>query len=196
METDQDFVSTRAAAVMLGVALRTVQLWVERGSLQAWKTVGGHRRVVRASVEKLVAERAAAIAAGRPVAEFRLLVVEDDPRQRRLYEQQVPSWRPTVKLQLARDGFEGLLKAGQFQPDLILCDLQMPGMDGFRMVEALRQDATLLAEIVVITALGEGAIRERGGLAPDLQVLVRPVPLAQIRKLVAERSGTRANRGA
>ena len=196
METDQDFVSTRAAAVMLGVALRTVQLWVERGSLQAWKTVGGHRRVVRASVEKLVAERAAAIAAGRPVAEFRLLVVEDDPRQRRLYEQQVPSWRPTVKLQLARDGFEGLLKAGQFQPDLILCDLQMPGMDGFRMVEALRQDATLLAEIVVITALGERAIRERGGLAPDLQVLVRPVPLAQIRKLVAERSGTRANRGA
>ena len=196
METDQDFVSTRAAAVMLGVALRTVQLWVERGSLQAWKTVGGHRRVVRASVEKLVAERAAAIAAGRPVAEFRLLVVEDDPRQRRLYEQQVPSWRPTVKLQLARDGFEGLLKAGQFQPDLILCDLQMPGMDGFRMVEALRQDATLLAEIVVITALGEGAIRERGGLAPDLQVLVRPVPLAQIRKLVAERSGSRASRGA
>lgn len=196
METDQDFVSTRAAAVMLGVALRTVQLWVERGSLQAWKTVGGHRRVVRASVEKLVAERAAAIAAGRPVAEFRLLVVEDDPRQRRLYEQQVPSWRPAVKLQLARDGFEGLLKAGQFQPDLILCDLQMPGMDGFRMVEALRQDATLLAEIVVITALGEGAIRERGGLAPDLQVLARPVPLAQIRKLVAERSGTRANRGA
>ena len=196
METDQDFVSTRAAAVMLGVALRTVQLWVERGSLQAWKTVGGHRRVVRASVEKLVAERAAAIAAGRPVAEFRLLVVEDDPRQRRLYEQQVPSWRPAVKLQLARDGFEGLLKAGQFQPDLILCDLQMPGMDGFRMVEALRQDATLLAEIVVITALGEGAIREHGGLAPDLQVLARPVPLAQIRKLVAERSGTRANRGA
>ncbi len=196
METDQDFVSTRAAAVMLGVALRTVQLWVERGSLQAWKTVGGHRRVVRASVEKLVAERAAAIAAGRPVAEFRLLVVEDDPRQRRLYEQQVPSWRPTVKLQLARDGFEGLLKAGQFQPDLILCDLQMPGMDGFRMVEALRQDATLLAEIIVITALGEGAIRERGGLAPDLQVLVRPVPLAQIRKLVAERSGSRASRGA
>ncbi|MCX7058013.1 MAG: helix-turn-helix domain-containing protein, partial [Proteobacteria bacterium] len=115
MDENSDFVSTREAADMLGVALRTVQLWVERGSLKAWKTVGGHRRVVRSSVQKLLEERSAAIASGRPAMEFRLLVVEDDPRLRRLYELDVPAWRPTVKLELARDGFEGLLKAGQFK---------------------------------------------------------------------------------
>lgn len=172
---------------MLGVALRTVQLWVERGSLKAWKTVGGHRRVVRSSVEKLLEERSAAIASRKPALEFRMLVVEDDPRLRRLYELDVPAWRPPVKLELARDGFEGLLKAGQFKPDLIISDLQMPGMDGFRMIEALRQDSSVMADIVVVTALDAGTIRDRGGLAPDLQVLRKPVPLADIRKLVTDR---------
>jgi excisionase family DNA binding protein len=187
LDNDQDFVSTREAADMLGVALRTVQLWVERGSLKAWKTVGGHRRVVRSSVQKLLDERSAAIASGRPAAEFRLLVIEDDPRLRRLYEMDVPAWRPPVKLELARDGFEGLLKAGQFKPDLIISDLQVPGMDGFRMIEALRQDPSVMADIVVVTALDAGTILDRGGLAPDLPVLRKPVLLTDIRKLVTDR---------
>jgi len=43
--------STREAAERLGVSLRTIQLWVDAGVLQAWKTAGGHRRVSRESVE-------------------------------------------------------------------------------------------------------------------------------------------------
>ena len=39
--TNDDVLSTREAAEQLGVALRTVQLWVENGVLPAWKTAGG-----------------------------------------------------------------------------------------------------------------------------------------------------------
>lgn len=39
---------------MLGVSVATVQLWVESGLLDAWKTRGGHRRVQRASIERLL----------------------------------------------------------------------------------------------------------------------------------------------
>lgn len=46
--------STREASEILGVSLRTVQLWVDSGVLEAWKTVGGHRRISRASVEALL----------------------------------------------------------------------------------------------------------------------------------------------
>ncbi|WP_434089560.1 MerR family transcriptional regulator [Neopusillimonas aromaticivorans] len=38
-------ISTREAADRLGVSVRTVQLWVESGVLDAWKTPGGHRRI-------------------------------------------------------------------------------------------------------------------------------------------------------
>jgi len=53
----EEFISTTEAASMLGISLRSVQYWVEKGKLDAWKTAGGHRRIVRKSVEKLMAEQ-------------------------------------------------------------------------------------------------------------------------------------------
>ncbi|MFY8043989.1 MAG: MerR family transcriptional regulator, partial [Rhodoferax sp.] len=45
--------TTREVGEALGVAVRTVQLWVESGVLPAWRTAGGHRRIARAAVDKL-----------------------------------------------------------------------------------------------------------------------------------------------
>jgi excisionase family DNA binding protein len=185
-EFSQEVMSTRAAAARLGVALRTVQLWVEQGSLQAWKTVGGHRRVLVSSVERMMADRQARLQSANPDHPLRLLVVEDDARLRRLYELDVPSWTPSVQLELAKDGFEGLLKVGTFRPDVIITDLMMPGMDGFGMIAALRNDPSVTARIVVVTALDAGTIRDRGGLPSDLLVLRKPAGLAELRALVLE----------
>ena len=44
--------STREVAQALGLAVRSVQLMVDRGELQAWKTPGGHRRIARTSVQQ------------------------------------------------------------------------------------------------------------------------------------------------
>lgn len=49
--------TTRQAAEALGVALRTAQLWTESGRLRAWKTEGGHRRILVASVKELLDAR-------------------------------------------------------------------------------------------------------------------------------------------
>ncbi len=45
--------TTTEAARSLGVSVRTIQLWVDSGALQAWKTVGGHRRIPIKSLNKL-----------------------------------------------------------------------------------------------------------------------------------------------
>ena len=46
--------SPREAARQLGVSVRTAQLWVEEGRLQAWKAPGGHRRIP--AIENVVRE--------------------------------------------------------------------------------------------------------------------------------------------
>ena len=51
----KSFCTTREAAEILGISLRTAQLWVESGQLEAWKTEGGHRRIARVSIERLLA---------------------------------------------------------------------------------------------------------------------------------------------
>ena len=53
IDTTQPLYSTREVARLLGVSLKTVQLWVDNGILDAWKTVGGHRRITFESVERL-----------------------------------------------------------------------------------------------------------------------------------------------
>lgn len=50
-----DILTTRQAADLIGVNLRSIQLWVESGKLAACKTPGGHRRIQRADVLRLLA---------------------------------------------------------------------------------------------------------------------------------------------
>jgi len=88
------FCSTRQAAGLIGVSHRTIQLWVENGTLQAWKTAGGHRRITMSSIQKLVSQRNAAVAppsappepAAAPAGRRRVLIVDDDTALLRLYE--------------------------------------------------------------------------------------------------------------
>lgn len=62
------FCTTRQAAARIGVSHRTVQMWVENGTLQAWKTAGGHRRITIDSVERLLEGRRSALAGHGPAA--------------------------------------------------------------------------------------------------------------------------------
>ncbi len=51
---EEEVCSTREAAEILGVSLRTIQVWVDNGILDAWKTAGGHRRVTLRSVRRVM----------------------------------------------------------------------------------------------------------------------------------------------
>jgi len=53
MSEDDPILTTREAAQLLGVAVSTVQIWMESGALPAWKTPGGHRRVRLSAVRQL-----------------------------------------------------------------------------------------------------------------------------------------------
>jgi DNA-binding response OmpR family regulator len=62
----------------------------------------------------------------------KLLVVEDDPNQRRLYEQELGD--DGYEVRTAPGGKEALAQISQERPDLVIMDISMPGMDG---IEAL-----------------------------------------------------------
>lgn len=54
----KDILTTANAAELLGVSIRTAQLWVESGRLPSWKTPGGHRRIPRQAVLDLIEDPA------------------------------------------------------------------------------------------------------------------------------------------
>lgn len=187
--------STKEAASLLGVSHRTVQLWVESGVLQAWKTAGGHRRILLSSVHRLVAQRNQAVSANAPapaapepqaLAGRRIVMADDDATLLRLYELEISGWGLDAELIKARDGFDALIRIGEARPDLLISDLNMPGMDGFRMVRTLRADPRYgKMAIVVISGLDRATIASMG-LPEDIPVFSKPVRFAELRQTVEQ----------
>lgn len=205
---ERTFCTTREAAEMLGVSLRTAQLWSESGLLEAWKTGGGHRRISRQSVERLLVGHDAefpvrANADGSaPAATSRaapcILVVEDDDSLRRLYEIRLRGWPTQPEVFTASDGYEALVLLGLRQPDLLIADLQMPGMDGFRMLRTIRGAPELAGmSIIVVSGLDADEIERNGGLPGDIPILPKPVPFDRLAtlagQLLAERQALAAS---
>lgn len=187
----KDVLSTNEAAERLGVAVRTIQLWVDAGVLRAWKTAGGHRRVTRDSVEALLASRHEAVTAepseeaSPTTSPFHILVVEDDDALRLLFEMTLTSWELPITVDVAENGFAGLLRIGTQKPNMLITDLNLPGMDGFSMIRHLRANHEWQnIPIIVVSALAKPEIEARGGVPADIPILGKPVPFDQLELLI------------
>lgn len=191
MNDQEQVLTTRQAAKMLNVSLRTVQLWVESGILNAWKTPGGHRKVALSSVEQILQNRKHAIQPeSRPEKrgnqDFSILVVEDDEALRNLFFYYFSNWKIKVHLTFAKNGFEGLISLGKEPPNLIITDLLMPGMDGFEMIRHLKQSPEFRqTEIIVITGLSEDDIAKQGDLPAEVKLFRKPLSFEVIESAVA-----------
>jgi CheY-like chemotaxis protein len=65
-------------------------------------------------------------------------------------------------VETAMDGAAGIAKARTFQPDLVLCDLMMPGVDGFEVVRQMRADEHLKnVPVIFLTAYAATAFRDQ-----------------------------------
>jgi len=182
-----DFCTTREASRILGISVRTAQLWVENGTLEAWKTEGGHRRISLASVRRLQQSRhttsnSVAVEPARGNDRMNILVVEDDNVLIRLYKSQIESWGLPLTVATAHNGIEALILIGRLSPDLLITDLQMPELDGFTMLRTLtRTPYREGMEIVVVTGMDVDDIETAGGLPDDIKVFQKPVHFAELR---------------
>ena len=92
------------------------------------------------------------------------------------------------KIRTAPDGPSGLeLARSDFDPEIILLDLGLPGMDGFRVAELLRADPPRLPlTIIAVSGYGSARDRERTRLAGFNHHLTKPVEFADLLPLIAD----------
>jgi DNA-binding response OmpR family regulator len=114
------------------------------------------------------------LAPGQPVARNRILVVDDEEAFRNVISGFLR--KHDFEIMVAADGKDGIAIALTRVPDLIVCDLAMPGMGGYEMLAALRSEPKL-ADIPVIFLTGESEpeqVREGMNLGAD-DYLTKPV---------------------
>jgi class 3 adenylate cyclase len=105
---------------------------------------------------------------------FRVLIVDDDPNMVALLSRLLE--KEGMKIDAEYDGEAALAHIAASQPDLVLLDIVMPGMDGFEVCRRLKADpATALIPVVLVTALEDHASRVRGIDAGADDFLCKPV---------------------
>ncbi|MBT8091721.1 MAG: excisionase family DNA-binding protein [Gammaproteobacteria bacterium] len=180
-----DVIGTREAAEILGVSVRTVQLWVENGSLEAWKTPGKHRRIFRSSVEALLAKRDSDKTEPDEPTRNDVLIVEDELTMQTYYQALFELLRPGLPLRFADNGFAGLMEFGRQKPKLMLVDIDMPGMDGLEMIRALPKNSA----VVVVTGLSPEQLAARGGLPAHVPVYAKPLSADSLQEILSRYHG-------
>jgi diguanylate cyclase (GGDEF)-like protein/PAS domain S-box-containing protein len=116
----------------------------------------------------------------------KILVIDDDPLTRHVLEDILVPGDYTVGV--AEDGEEGLKKLRTGRYDLVITDVLMPGMDGFRLLREIRKDDAL-KDIPVIFYTGTYLDREDEALARGLGVsryLIKPLAPGEIVKAVRD----------
>ncbi len=173
---------------MLGMAVRSVQLMVDRGELRAWKTPGGHRRIDRVSVESWQngrregADFAVSAAPLSPVVpapqaretieKTKVLLIEDSLHYQNLVGLLLRQKFPDVQLRTTGDGISGLAMVGLFQPHVLMVDILLPGIDGATLISSLRMHEQFRnLRVIVITSLSPEQLGPYSFALQDLPVV-------------------------
>jgi len=109
----------------------------------------------------------------------RVLIVDDERHNRDLLEVMLAP--EGLLLQTAASGEEALAKVAQEPPDLILLDIMMPGMDGYKVATDIKGNvATKNIPVIVVTALDDREARLRGLRAGAEEFLTKPVDRVEL----------------
>ena len=111
----------------------------------------------------------------------RVLIVDDEAGSRQGLSELVGSWG--FSTDVAADGAEGLSKAKEFRPHVVIADLVMPRMDGLGLLSGLEQDLDHLA-VVMLTAKGSIAIAVEAMKKGAFDFLTKPVDTDQLRQVL------------
>ncbi len=101
----------------------------------------------------------------------------------------------TYELEFRNDGAEGVKAAREVQPDLILLDVNMPGLDGFEVCRLLKQEEdTREIPIIFVTSVDSGDEKVKGFQAGADDYVVKPFYPLELQARVSAHLGARRAR--
>ena len=171
----------------LGLALVKGLVELHGGSVEA-RSEGPGRGAEFLVRIPLAVERPAlnepARAAGVAMPRRRVLVIEDNIDAAETLEEMLRLWGHEVAV--AHDGRAGVERARAFKPDVVLCDIGLPVMDGYQVARAIRADSTLARTfLVALTGYALEEDQRRAAAAGFDRHLGKPVAVDVIEDVLA-----------
>ena len=179
-----DVFSTHSAARFCRVTPMTIIRWIEEGRIRAYKTPGGHRRIMRADLEDFCRRAGIPVEWETQAPENlkKVLIIDDDSSEVNaildaLLDDEAPDSPKAFKVEHTDNAFDGGQLLGSFKPDILFLSLTLPGISPHSVVASIRRAVTDTPCRVV--GIGESTSPRDVGVD---RLLVRPLAAREVKQ--------------
>jgi len=160
MKEVKKYISVKEITEYLEVSKQTVNKWILDNKIKSYRIPSGRKKVLRKDFLTYLEENKLPIDSDIfPSKKKKLVVIDDDDKIINLFQRYFQKVSSDWQIEYARDGMTGLLKIGVFRPDVVILDIEMPGMDGISVCKKIQEDANL-AHIKIIIISGFTSVYE------------------------------------
>lgn len=183
------YISTGDAARICEVGVNTIKRWIKQGKLPASTTPGGRWRIPAYQFVPFLKEHGIPVPEQLQHIEPCILIIDDDPAVCHLLTDALDAAPFPAEVHCVRDGYDGLVRVGQLQPQLLVLDILMPRINGVELIRRLRlsPDADRQMRILAITGIrdDEKLMRQLRAVGPDA-ILFKPIELQAFLRTVQQ----------
>lgn len=184
---NKKFFTTGDIARIFGVSRISAYKWVTSGKVKAFKIPGGRYKITKKDLVDFIKKSGMdpRVAGSFPAEDTRILIVDDEKLVIQTVRDYMEAANPSYIISSAADGFEAGRMLTKVNPDLVILDLFMPGINGFNLCRNIRNDPhTKHIKIIAITGYpteeNVGKVKEAGADA----VLPKPFEMEELDKLI------------
>jgi excisionase family DNA binding protein len=174
----EDYCGTTHAAKLTGLSVGTIQTLTEKGEFEGFKTLGGHRRISMRSISAYMRKMGLnpALAINESQRLMRVMVIDDDPLMQEIIRKQMNTIDHRVDVFTYSSGIQALLDMTAIEPDILITDMRMPGINGRELLASVRSNEKLKHCLcVAMSAMTHSELEADGGPPLGVTYVAKPV---------------------
>ncbi|MFH1070561.1 MAG: response regulator [Candidatus Glassbacteria bacterium] len=148
--------TTTDVARYCGVSHVHVNRWIKKGRLKCFRYPRGRYKITKEDFKDFLKRNNIPINESffERKGRIKILIGEDNPEFAQGLKELLQGEYPEYKIEVVNDGYEVLLKMGEFRPDLLILDIRMPKIDGLEVCRRLKADSSAFTntKIIAMTA--------------------------------------------
>jgi len=169
------------------VTTNGVKKWIAEGKLKAFQLPGGHYRISKRDFREFLEYYKIPIEEEFFIESRKILIVDDEPTIVELIKATLEKETEDYLIETAVDGYDALVKVGDFKPDLLILDMKMPRVDGYEVCKRILENPqTNHIRILAMTGQAEEEAIERMKNSGATAYILKPLDLTKLKQMVAD----------
>jgi len=193
-----EMLTTKEVGEIMGVHFSTVGRWIDSGKLKGIITPGGHRRIREKDLVQYFKSKQIPVPEElqhKDKDKLRILVVEDDESVLDVLAAGLQQADKNYAVETATDGFEAGQILERFEPDIVVLDIFIPAINGYKICSMIKENYPGI-KVITITGNGSEEVQEKIFKAGADAYIEKPFDIGDLAGIVQEFGGGRVAGGA